>query len=275
MAEASPSTAGSRAAFRVAEVLREIARGGLAGVLASAVVGGVGGRLVMRAAALMNPGSTGLRTENGELVGAITANGTLALIFFGGLLTGLVVGVVWVVVAPWIPGAAWRRWLLAMPVTVAIGGFLLVDSTNSDFFILKADLPILAMLLGLVALIGGGVAWLDEQLERRLPRPGPRPMVQVVGYGIVGLLGLLGLQVALNIYLTSEGCGCPNPPVQTGWALIAAGAATAAWWASRVVTGRSDRPAALLAAGRIAVVAAVVAGLAHLAPEIAAIASRA
>jgi hypothetical protein len=259
---------------RAAEGLREIARGGLAGVLASTLVGGIGGRIVMRIAALMNPDATGLRTENGELVGAITANGTLALIIFGGLLGGLVVGVVWVVVAPWIPGAGWRRWLLAMPVTVALGGFFLVDSTNSDFFILALDAPIVALLLGLVALIGGAVAWLDEQLERRLPRPGKRPVVQVAAYGMVALLGLLGVLVALNIYLTSTGCGCPTPPVQTGWALIAAGAVTAAWWASRVATGRSEPPAALLAAGRIAVVAAVVAGVAHLAPEVAAIASR-
>ena len=99
-------------------------------------------------------------------------------------------------------------------------------------------------------------------------------MVQIVGYGIVALLGLLGLQIALNIYLTSEGCGCPDPPVQTGWALIAAGAATAVGWASWVATGRSERPAALLAAGRIAIVGAVVAGVAHLVPEITAITSR-
>lgn len=40
---------------RTGEVLRDIARGGISGVVAGIVVGGLGGRLVMRIAALLHP----------------------------------------------------------------------------------------------------------------------------------------------------------------------------------------------------------------------------
>lgn len=65
-----------------------------------------------------------------------------------------------------------------------------------------------------------------------------------------------------------------SPPVLVGWALIATGAATAVWWASRIATGRADRPPALQVAGRIGLVAAVVLGAAHLVPGVTTIVSR-
>ena len=107
--------------IRFAEVLRDIARGGLAGMIAGLIVGGLGGRVAMMLAARMNPGATGMFTENGELIGAFTLNGTFALMIFGGLLLGLVAGIVWVVLSPWLPASgraagslrgSWRpRWV--------------------------------------------------------------------------------------------------------------------------------------------------------------------
>ncbi|HEX4897125.1 MAG TPA: hypothetical protein VFV53_02050 [Candidatus Limnocylindrales bacterium] len=251
---------------RVAGILREVARGGLAGLIATTIVGGLGGRLVMRVSALLNPGATGLRTENGEVVGAITAEGTLALIVFGGLLGGLAVGVVWVIVSPWLPGRGPRRWLLAMPVAVALGGSFLVRSSNPDFAILEPDWLLITLLLGLVAVIGFAVAWLDERLERALPDAGGSASRAMAAYVIVAILGLLTIGVAIDGFFSSA--GSPNPPVRVGWALVATGVVTAAAWVVRVGSSAPTPPAAVGVAGRIGVVVAVILGFAQLVPTV-------
>ena len=68
---------------RTGEVLRDIARGGISGVAAGIVVSGLGGRLVMRIAALLHPDAVGALTENGNRIGDITVGGTLSLVLFG------------------------------------------------------------------------------------------------------------------------------------------------------------------------------------------------
>jgi hypothetical protein len=258
---------------RITDVLRDIARGGVAGAVAGVVVGGLGGRLVMTIAALLSPGATGLRTENGELVGVFTVQGTLALFLFGGMFAGFLAGVVWVVVSPWIPWSGPRRWLLAMPLAVALGGFFLVQSTNRDFQILDSVGPIVVMLLVLVALIGAATAWLDERLERWLPRPGRRRIGPLVLYGAIGALGAPAFVLAISAYF-SRGFGPADPPERVGYALLASGLATALWWATRIATGRLHKPSALLATGRIGLGAAVIFGAAQLLPEVTSILSR-
>lgn len=251
---------------RAAGIVREIARGGLAGIIATAIVGGIGGRLVMRVAALLNPDATGLRTENGEIIGAITADGTLALIVFGGLFGGLAVGVVWVIVSPWLPGRGLRRWLLAMPIAVALGGSFLVRSSNSDFAILEPDWILIALLLGLVAVIGFAVAWLDERLERALPDAGGGASRALAAYVILAILGLLTIGVTIDAYFSSA--GSPNPPVRVGWALVATGLVTAAAWVVRVRSDSPTPPPLARMAGRIGLVVAVVLGVGQLVPTV-------
>ena len=90
-------------------ILRDIARGGLAGLAVGVVVGGIGGRLAMRLIALLIPESTGRFTENGARIGDITLGGTFAVLLFGGLFAGIFVGTIWVVVSPWLP----RSWVSA------------------------------------------------------------------------------------------------------------------------------------------------------------------
>ena len=246
-------------AARVAEVVRDIARGGLAGLLGGTLVGGIGGRIVMSAAAVLNPQATGLRTENGELIGAFTLNGTLALIVFGGIGAGLMAGVVWVVISPWLPGTGIRRALLAMPIAAALGGSVLIEPDNPDFIVLsRYETPIVAMLLVLVALVGAGVTLADGWLDRRLPRPRASLDPQALAYGAVALLGVPLLILTVRAFLDPS--FADHRPVGAGWALVATGAATAAWWTARIVTGRAERPMALLVAGRIGLVTAAILG---------------
>ena len=62
----------------VAELVREFAVGGLAGVVSGFLVAGVGGRLAMRLIAMVAPDNRiGLRTEGGAIVGEVTLSGTV------------------------------------------------------------------------------------------------------------------------------------------------------------------------------------------------------
>ena len=63
----------------------------------------------MRLATILHEDRVGLLTENGEVIGRITLNGTFALMMFGGLGMGLLAGTIWVIVSPWIPGRGLAR----------------------------------------------------------------------------------------------------------------------------------------------------------------------
>lgn len=252
---------------RFATVLRDIARGGLAGLIAGIVVGGVGGRIVMSAAAVLNPDAAGLFTENGEVVGRFTVQGTLALITFGGLSASALGAVVWVVVSPWLPSNGTRRVLLMLPVAVAVGSFLLIESTNPDFLILGPKPVILALLLCLVALNGAAIAWFDAALERRLPHAEGRPIRAVVGYGAVAVLGIPMFLLVLLAFFSPSFSSSPRPPF-LGIALVVTGLATVASWVLRLRGAATPLPRVVTWVGRGGVIAAVALGALHVAREV-------
>ena len=124
---ASPATPAALASERsvvspAREILRDIAHGGFAGAIVGVVVAGLGGRLVMRLAAILQPGAIGAFSENGNRIGDITLLGSLGLVLVG-LVIGLVGGTIWVVVSPWTPGTGPRRAIITMPMAVALGSF--------------------------------------------------------------------------------------------------------------------------------------------------------
>ena len=188
----------------------------------------------MRLAAVLNPDAVGLETENGNVIGDITLSGTLALLVFGGFLTGLIASVVWTTVSSWIPGTGLRRALLAAPVAVALGGVLLVQADNHDFVILTEDLLIVAMLLALVGTFGFALALLEEWLDRRMPRAGTDPRQYALTAGFLVLVGaVLFLPLTIGFYFSESACLCGVAPVPLAVPLIVTGVATVAWWAQR------------------------------------------
>src|SRR4026208_1804365 len=70
------------------------------------------------------------------------------------------------------PARGRSRVLIAMPVTLALGGYFLVESFNSDFIILGPDVLLVGLFLLLVAAMGGVIAWLGGRLGRARPPPG-------------------------------------------------------------------------------------------------------
>lgn len=249
-----PVTGSADTASVAGEVLREITRGGLAGLVVGILLGGVGGRLVMRLAALLVPTAAGSATENGNVIGAITLDGTLALILFVGLFFGAVAGSVWVVVSPWLPAKPGLRAALAALIAVALGTAGLIDHRNPDFVILGRDPIVIASLVVLVALFGPALVLAERWFDRRLPHPRSGDTGILAGYALVTGLGtLLTALLILPLFLGSA-------LALSGVALVVVGLSTLASWSLRIQR-RPERPTALVLAARAGLAVATLAGL--------------
>jgi hypothetical protein len=251
-------------------IVREIAIGGLAGVIAGVLVAGFGGRLFMRLAAAIDPSALGAITSNGNSVGVITIGGSLGFVAFVGMLVGVSVGVHWVVVAPWLPWTGVARALANGVIAAALGSLFVVRSSEPDFQLLQPEAAILAMLIGLVAILGVAVALIDDFLERRSPAAHAASARTRALYWIFLAIGLVLAPLAVGAYFSSESPGF-RPPADVGLAMLVVGAATLTWWTLRVRDGRTERPFALLVVARGALLVAVILGGARLAREVAAI----
>lgn len=244
---------GTTAGWPLGEVLRDIARGGLAGLIVGTVVGGVGARLVMRLIALVEPDAVGKFTENGFRIGSITLDGTLGLVLFGGLFAGISGAVLWVVLSPWIPGGTVTRAILAMPVAIAITAIGVVQRTNEDFTVLGHDPLVVVLLLAFVAIVGASVALFDSFLEPRLPHPASTGSASTWVYALLTAIGLLlGLTLVIQVYVLS-------PARNLGYALIVVGVATLLSWGFRLA--RRPRPVLVDVLGYGAIIGALVVGL--------------
>jgi hypothetical protein len=246
---------------RLGEPVRDIARGGLAGLLTGILVAGIGGRAVMRAAALLVPESAGQLTDNGNRIGEITLGGSIGLVLVGGLFFGLFGATVWVVVSPWIPGGGRTRAALAMPVAVSLTGIALIQVRNPDFQVLRHDAATVTLLLALVALAGLTIALFDGWLERRLPGANVSGRADAVYLALAIAGGALILPIVLAGYLGDE-----RP---LGIALVGVGVATLIHW-SRRYQRRPSPPSWLVIAGRGSLLVAVALGVLALEPDVAA-----
>ena len=194
------------------EILRDVARGGIAGVIVGIFVAGLGGRLVMRLATILHEDTVGLTTENGEVIGNISFNGTMALITFGGLGMGLLAGTIWVIVSPWIPGRGTARAFVTAIAAIALGIPPLIQRTNPDFALLGYDPIVIVLLIGLVGLVGFSIALVDDALDARLPPPLRGIRISTAVYLIVTLLGLV---LILPLVISDPAATVRNTPLRS------------------------------------------------------------
>ena len=245
------------------EILRDIARGGFAGAIVGVVVAGLGGRLVMRLAAILQPGAVGALSENGNRIGDITFLGSLGLVVVG-LVIGLAGGTIWVVVSPWTPGTGLRRAIITLPMAVALGSFFLIEGDNRDFQILQHDPVVVASLIVLVALVGLTLPLTYDWLGRRLPHATSGRSGATWPYAIIALLGaFLVLPIVIGSYLFTA----HQATVRVGLALLVVGLSTLTWWVLRI-RGRAGPLTILTIVGRTALSVAVVLGFAATVPEV-------
>jgi hypothetical protein len=242
------------------QILRDIARGGVAGLVVGLVVAGFGGRIAMRLAAILVPDAVGAFTENGNRIGDVTLSGSLGLILTG-LFLGPFAGVVWVVVSPWIPGAGLARAILTVPIAVALGALVLIRADNRDFRILDHDPAVVAVLLGLIAVVGLSIALVDGWLDRRMPRAAPAPSRATSVYAVLTSVGaILIFPVVFMSYFVPE-------LRLVGLALLVTGLSTLSGWVLRR-NGHARPPKRLTIVGRSGLLIAVALGFAAAVPEV-------
>ncbi len=256
-ATGAEESVGRRLAYRA----RWIVIRGLACAITGAVVFGVGGRLVMLASRLIHPEAIGRFTENGFRIGEFTLAGTLELLVFGGLLSGLAAGVVWVVVKDWLPGGP----VVVGVAAAATGSPFLIHSDNRDFDILGDPVPDLVLLFGLVFLFGVTLVYVDRRLDGALP-PARGPL-SIVVFAVLALLGMpMVFPVTLSMF-SREFCFCAHPPTFTGVFFVLAGLATLIWWVEHLAGAETpSRPVRLTATATVAL--AVVSGIVHMTGEV-------
>ncbi len=214
--------------LRENRLARHVALLGLATVVSGILIGGVGGRIVMRVSALAaGPEMGGRVTENGNRIGQFTIGGTLILIVFVGALGGVLASVVVVGSEPWLKWMGPARGLgFAVAVLAVYGQF---DSI--DFLILEPKTLNVAMFLALFVVFGLTITALFWLFDRKLPKAGEH---QQPGYLVLDAFGALALFLTIFFFTSPDFCGC-EPAYGIGALLLVMTASTGIRYASSVV----------------------------------------
>lgn len=234
---------------RASALARVLAIAVIAGMGAGAIAIGLGARLAMRVAALAaGTDLQGMMTQQGERVGEITFGGTLFLVMMG-VMFGIVGGVLFVAVRPWLPWTGQRRGLVFGAVLLVVGGSTLLEGGNNPdyqrFGYAGLNLCLFSVLpVGFGLLVGSFV----DRLERTVPSSWPRwsgnwaGRIGSIGVVVLALFGIIG---AVSVLLSGELVALLLVP-----------------WVVRVlvlrVIGRFESPIDLLRRPRIALAAYVV-----------------
>jgi hypothetical protein len=193
--------------------LRHLGRGMLlglaAGIITGVLVGGFGSRIAMRISAVLGGEEiAGLVTENGNVVGDITVDGTVGLLMFAGAFPGIAAGCLYVLIRRWLPGRRGWHGLLFGTLLLMTFGRAIINDDNADFTKLGPAAVNVTMFAMLFVLFGLLVAPLTGALDRRLPPVGlgmsrwfsrgylvvvvPALPMLLAGVGVSGGLGGLG-----------------------------------------------------------------------------------
>jgi MFS family permease len=165
----------------VAATLRQTAIVVVGCGVAGALVGGIGGRLVMRFAALAAPEVGGALTDNGNVIGDITFPGTMALMIFAGVGSAILGAGAYTIVGPWLPRSTVRRGLVFGGFLLAFMASTVVDPANPDFVILGDRVLNVALFSALFIAFGLVASGTVALLEGRVPAaPALPPRMRVL-----------------------------------------------------------------------------------------------
>lgn len=183
-------------ARRVVAAFRPLGGCLAAGLVVGIVVAGLGSRLVMRLLAVADPDARGIITENGNVVGEITFGGTIGLVAFIGIPSGILGGLIVYLVRRWLPARLLWRGLALSVVLLALLGRTVVDPDNFDFLFLDPAGLAVALFGALFFVAGLALAPLADRWGPGVPRLFYRQDVTLVGgiaLAVAVVLGLLEL----------------------------------------------------------------------------------
>ena len=197
--------------------LRTLAVVMAAGVLAGALVPGLGGRLVMRILGATSSDAQGVRTMANQPVGEITNSGTIGVIVFVGLLGGAIAALAFLVLRRWLPTTAGPAGALTGVLLLGtIGVSDAMSPDNKDFAILRPTWLAVTLVVALALLFGVTFSALAARLDAGMPTLGTRPssiashaalVIYLVPFLLVGaavyVTGRAALRGRLTSWLTS------------------------------------------------------------------------
>ena len=182
-------------------IIRMVVIGVLASIAAGILVGGIANRLIMRILAMVNEETAGVVTENGNISGEITAGGTLGLIIFVGVASGIVGGLVYVIIRRWLPGGGLLKGVVFGLILLCLFGTLVFDPDNIDFALFGPRQLSVGLFALLFPLYGVVASLFVERFDRYVPPFFTRLSVTVLGYLLIAGLCAFGLSrtvVAIN-----------------------------------------------------------------------------
>ncbi len=218
-----------------AGLARHITLAGFAGVFTGILVGGIGGRLFMRLAGAAAPDiAQGRRTEAGFTVGEVTFGGSLGLVIFIGIFTGVVGAILFVVFSPWLSWA--RRWrgVLFGVVLFAVGSATsdIMNPDNIDFRILENPVLLVAAIFVLFIAFGLVMDAAFRFLDQRMPSVENSNGSVNAPYIVLALIGVLAFVAVLPGFFSETAfCSC-QPPILASAAMLLSGLGTLMWWAT-------------------------------------------
>ena len=185
---------------------RHVGAAALSGVIAGVLVAGLAGRIAMRVAGFASrPELIGTQTSNGNRVGDITVEGTLALALFVGVFAGVGGGILYASAEPWLTSRRWKGLIFGAGLLAAFG-FTVLDAANIDFK--RFGIPALnvAMFAALFIAFGAAIAWSFDRIRRAIDGTGTiaRPLEIVAGLAAVVALGL-----SMLLFVAPGGLGEP------------------------------------------------------------------
>jgi hypothetical protein len=213
-------------------LVRHVAIAGIAGLATGIAVGGVGGRILMRiAGAVARDASQGARTEAGFTVGEVTFGGTVALVLFIGVFTGIVGAALYAIFRPWLSWAGRWRGVAFGVVLFAVGSATsdVMNPDNPDFFILGNSVLLVVLIVVLFLAFGAVLDAAFGFLDVRLPGEGGGWGAAVAAYGAISVVGFVAVSgLPFVIFIGDSACSC-GPPVVASWSVAVAAIGTTAW----------------------------------------------
>lgn len=152
----------------------------IAALISGLLITWPGGRLAMRVLAATSPDSAqGRLTEAQETVGEISLDGTLALLFFGGMPAAFVAATLYMLVYRWLPSGRVAGPLAGLLALIVFGATVdPLRANNIDFTIIRSGWLSVLLFTLLAVLVGAAVAAVAGRISQRLPLPSRQTVAQ-------------------------------------------------------------------------------------------------
>ena len=213
----------------IVSLVRHAAVAGIAGVISGVIVGGLGGRVVMRLSAIAGPDRlTGIPTSNGNRIGDITVGGTLELVILVGIFSGAFGAIAYLITEPWLEWAGRWHGLVFGVALLLMASTVVIEPENTDFAILSNQELNIGLFSALFIGFGLLMGWLHGALDARLPQVGQGKALPL--YGILVTLGALFLIVFVAQFFDEGETNESDLTPVIGGFVVAMGMATLALW---------------------------------------------